>query len=199
MAVKNKNEIEIFYKTHNLSMQEVAKHFNISYRTLAHWVKQEGWEKGEALHVDTIHTPQVVKNSNKVIDIAQARIKNEIKANLGEIAYNVDEIVLNNLLESSTDEILLKAMSVNFIQKNIALCAVLAKDHLLRLASVDNGDGKNSPVIIACAEKVAKIFADMKTNIYGKETTITDSSNIEYEKLTLSELNALINEAQHAG
>ncbi|STP13784.1 hypothetical protein [Helicobacter cinaedi] len=91
-------------------------------------------------------------------------------------------------------------MSVNFIQKNIALCAILAKDHLLRLAHNDNGDPKNSPIFIACAEKVAKIFADMKTQIYGKDTTLLqDQSVVEYEKLTLQELNALIEQEQAQG
>ena len=200
MAIKNKNEIEIFYKTHNLSKQEVAKHFNIPYRTLAYWIKKENWKQGQALSIDEIHNPQVIKNTNRVLNIAEDRIKEQIKTNLGECAFNVDSMILNNLLQSSTDEILLKTMSVNFIQKNIALCAILAKDHLLRLAHNDNGDPKNSPIFIACAEKEAKIFADMKTQIYGKDTTLLqDQSVVEYEKLTLQELNALIEQEQAQG
>lgn len=200
MAIKNKNEIEIFYKTHNLSKQEVAKHFNIPYRTLAYWVKKENWKQGEALSIDEIHNPQVIKNTNRVLNIAEDRIKNQIKANLGECAFNVDSMILNNLLQSSTDEILLQTMSVNFIQKNIALCAILAKDHLLRLAHNDNGSPKNSPIFIACAEKVAKIFADMKTQIYGKDTImLQEQKHIEYEKLSLQELNILIEQELKEG
>ena len=198
MAIKNKNEIEIFYKTHTLSINEVAKHFNIPYRTLAHWVKLGQWQKGEAMECQEINTPEVIKNSNKVLDVAKTKLKEQIKSNLGDVCYKVDNVILNNLLESSTDEILLKTMSINFIQKNIALCAVLAKDQLMRMASFDDGSVKNSPVFIACAEKVAKIFADMKTQIYGKENIaiIDNQASLEYEKLSTYELNALLKELE---
>ena len=41
MAVKNKNEIRVYFETHSQSPKEVAAHFGISYRTLAHWIKND--------------------------------------------------------------------------------------------------------------------------------------------------------------
>lgn len=100
----NKNEIEIFYKTHNLSAKEVAKHFNIPYRTINHWIKKENWIMGVALQNIKIN-PLSTAQSDKIIDITQAKIKNQIKQNLGALAYEVDDLILKNLLDSSTDDI----------------------------------------------------------------------------------------------
>ncbi|STP14305.1 Uncharacterised protein [Helicobacter cinaedi] len=42
-------EIKAYYETHNTKAKEVAKIFNIAYRTLANWIAKEGWEKGAAI------------------------------------------------------------------------------------------------------------------------------------------------------
>lgn len=195
MAIANKNEIEIFYKTHNLSIKEVASHFGISYRTLAHWVKTYGWVAGGAVEsiVET-NNPIVTKGINEVLDVAKVKIKNQIKQNLGSVVSEVDNIVLDNLLESSTDEILTKTMTLNYIQKNIALSAIIAKDRLMRMASTQD-DPKLNPIIIACAEKVAKIFSDMQTSIYGKEIS-SKNTDEEIQNLSLDEINRLLNELE---
>lgn len=194
----NKAEIEIFYKTHDLSIKEVANHFNMPYRTLANWIAKEGWKQGEAIvRIAEVEKPIIQNNTNAVLDIAQVKIKQNIKESLGDVAFKVDEVVLNNLLDSSADEVLLKAMTINYIQKNIALTAVLAKDHLMRLHQETAQDPKLSPIFIQSAEKVAKIFADMKANIYGKEVIQAQSKdNIELEKLSNEELNALLLELE---
>ena len=193
----NKNEIEIFYKTHNLSAKELAKHFNISYRTIAHWIKKEGWVMGEALQnveFDAISSAQ----SDKIIDITQAKLKNQIKHNLGALAYEVDDLILKNLLDSSTDEILLKTMTLNFIQKNMSLGAVIAKDALMKMINSPDLKVKDSPLVIACAEKVVKIFSEMQSQIYGKNINLvsSDNTNQELESLSTSQLAQLIKELE---
>lgn len=119
-------------------------------------------------------------------------MKNAIKERLGDVS-DIDSVILDNLLQSSTDEILLKAMNINFIQKNITLCAVLAKSQLLNLIhSPLASDPKNAPIVISCAEKVSKIFTDMKLQLYGKEVQIS-SSNTDFKNMSNEELEALIN------
>lgn len=190
----NKKEIEIFYKTHNLSIKEVAQHYDIPYRTLAHWVKKEGWESASAIQNITHHRQSLVQDhSDKVLDITQVKMKKQIRENLGDVS-ELDSVILDNLLQSSTDEILLKAMNLNFIQKNITLCAVLAKSHLITLSQSPLAqDPKNAPIVIACAEKVAKIFTDMKLQLYGKEVQIANQNTKNYEMMSNEELEALIN------
>lgn len=190
----NKKEIEIFYKTHNLSIKEVAAHYKIPYRTLAHWVKQEGWESASAIKNITHHRQSLIQDhSDKVLDIAQVKMKKQIRENLGDVS-ELDSVILDNLLQSSTDEILLKAMNLNYIQKNITLCAVLAKSQLLNLTQSPLAqDPKNAPIVITCAEKVAKIFSDMKLQLYGKDTQISNDNAKSYENMSTQELEALIN------
>lgn len=196
MAIKNKKEIEIFYKTHNLSPKETAKHFNISYRTLAHWIAKEGWVQGAALE-NIACSPVSLAKTDKIIDINQAKIKSQIKQNLGSSAYEIDELVLNNLLESSSDELLLKTMNLNFIHKNIALSAVVAKDALMRLLAISSD--KDSPMVIAAAEKVVKIFIDMQSAIYGKNITISNTTESSIDSLSTAELAQLIVELEKEG
>lgn len=192
MAISNKKEIEIFYKTHNMGIKDVAAHFGMSYRTLAHWVKTEGWVAGSAVqNLQSMASPVLNENMNEVIDVAKVKIKREIKQNLGIVVSEVDTMILDNLLESSTDEILTRAMSLNFIQKNIALSAIIAKDRLLRLVR-SSDDPKHDPIVIACAEKVAKIFGDMQGLIYGKNPMLQSSENVE--DLSLEEINKLLSE-----
>lgn len=189
MAISNKSEIEIFYKTHHMSIKDVASHFNVSYRTLAHWVKTEGWVAGCALEGAREEMAQgvVQENLNAVLDIAKVKAKNAIKKELGSVVSDVDSLVLDNLLESSTDEILSKALSLNFIQKNIALAGIIAKDRLLRLVRMSENP-KDDPMIIACAEKVAKIFGDMQQSVYGKNPQIENKQ----EDLSIEEIDRLL-------
>ncbi|MDD6056606.1 MAG: helix-turn-helix domain-containing protein [Helicobacteraceae bacterium] len=195
----NKQEVEIFYKTHNLNIKEVAEHFNISYRTIARWAKKGGWIKGEAIEkIEVLEKKAVQQNNNKVLCIAKETIKEEIKHNLGEVALNIDSVILNNALESSTDALLTNAMNLNYIQKNIALSAILSKDALMRMVA-NSGNPKDDPILIACAEKVAKIFTDLKVSIYGKDAGLlkeNDNLELDIERLSNEELKMLLAKAE---
>ncbi|TSA78776.1 hypothetical protein FNE76_08120, partial [Helicobacter mehlei] len=87
-------------------------------------------------------------------------IKQSIKENLKHI--EIDPIVLECITETSSDELLLKAMNLHFINKNILLAAIIAKDELLKMVRNNLENAKGNPVIIAAAEKVARMFSDLK-------------------------------------
>lgn len=195
MAIANKAEIRAYFETHNESPKEVASHFGISYRTLAHWIKNEGWERARALQgvrAEVVRDDLLQKNLGSVLDAGASKIKRQIRANLGSLAGELDEMILNNLLDSSTDEILLQAMSSKFIQSNVALSTMIAKNELMALMQVKGGSG--DPMVIACAEKVAKMFADMQVLLYGKEPAITklEARQNSLESMSEQELLALI-------
>ncbi|TLD94637.1 hypothetical protein LS71_009290 [Helicobacter jaachi] len=196
MAIHNKKEIEIFYKTHNLSIKEVALHFQMSYRTLAHWVKSEGWQMGSAIeNVQVLKEDIVRKNITKSLQIAKDNIKDEIRHNLGECANELDSLLLDNLLASSTEELLLRVMSLEHIHKNLALLSAVAKDNLLKIAR-DAKNAQERAMVIACAEKVGKMYESLQSAIYGKNLTInsTNSANKRLEDLSNEELESLIRE-----
>lgn len=195
MAIANKAEIRAYFETHNESPKAVASHFGISYRTLAHWIKSESWERARALQgvrAEVVRDELLQKNLGGVLQTGACKIKRQIRANLGTLAGELDEMILNNLLDSSTDEILLQAMSSKFIQSNIALSTIIAKNELMALMQVKGGAG--DPMVIACAEKVAKMFADMQVLLYGKEPAITklEARQNSLESMSEQELLALI-------
>lgn len=195
MAIANKAEIRAYFETHSKSPKEVAAHFGISYRTLAHWIKNESWERARALQgvkAEVVRDELLQKSLGSVIDAGACKIKRQIRANLGTLAGELDEMILNNLLNSSTDEILLQAMSSKFIQSNVALSTIIAKNELMALMQVKGGSG--DPMVIACAEKVAKMFADMQVLLYGKEPAITklEARENTLESMSEQELLALI-------
>lgn len=196
MAHINKNEIRVYFETHSQSPKEVAAHFGISYRTLAHWIKNEGWERAKALQgisAEVVRDDLLQKRLGSVIQTGASKIKSNIRANLGALAGELDEMILNNLLDQSTDEILLKAMSSKFIQSNVALSTMIAKNELMQMLQIKGGKG--DPMVIACAEKVAKMFAEMQVLLYGKEPAITKLEAMEnpIESMSEQELLALIN------
>lgn len=191
--IKNKDEIKLYYQTHSASTKEVAQHFNVSYRTLAHWIKSEGWSKVEVLeNSQTLKNELVQENIHSVLDIAKVKLKNEIRMQVD--TSNLDRDTLYNVLDSSANEMILKALGITFINANIAHAAVLAKDELLKYNTKRMHNDKPDPMFIACAEKVAKIFSDLKTSVYGKTINVENTQENEIEKMSTDELLRILNE-----
>ncbi len=185
--IKNKEEIKLYYQTHDASIKEVAAHFEISYRTLAHWVKSEGWSKVDVLqNPSSLQNPLVQKNIINVLDVTKEKLKREICSQAD--TYSLDTQTLHNVLDSSVNELMLKALGISFINSNIAHAAVLAKDELLKYNTLRLKSDKPDPMFIACAEKVAKIFSDLKTSVYGKNITLESTMQNNVETLSTDEL-----------
>ncbi|TSA80120.1 hypothetical protein FNE76_07625, partial [Helicobacter mehlei] len=56
-------------------------------------------------------------------------------------------------------------------------------------------NAKGNPVIIAAAEKVARMFSDLKISLYGKESLLpTESTQNDYTQMTTQELLKLAND-----
>ncbi|TQR31792.1 hypothetical protein DMB92_05235 [Campylobacter sp. MIT 99-7217] len=164
-----KAEIRFYYETHLDENKEVAKKFNVSYRTLMTWIQKEGWEKGKGVKKvleSDIKQNLIKKEFGTIIDATSEKIKENVKANLGQTYYELNDLVRNNLLDNLSDELLMKAMGINFLQKNMALGALIAKDELTRMLSLRK-EGKGEPLIIAGAEKYVNILATLQKSFYS--------------------------------
>lgn len=64
MAIKNKQEIEHYYKTHLFTLKKVAEHFGVKYATITSWSKNGKWKKGELIGKES--TAKVSKTSKKL-------------------------------------------------------------------------------------------------------------------------------------
>ena len=200
---KLKDEIRLYYETHDDSIKEVSQRFNILYRTLAHWIKKEGWQRAKGLKdvfTTNIKNELVKKEFGTIVDATSEKIKQNIKANLGDSLYNVDELVQKNILDSVSDELLLKAMGVSFLQKNMALGALIAKDELLRMLSLRK-DFKADPVLIACAEKFVSILQSLQKSFYGENQSYLNinalnKTSLDLDKLSEEELLELLSKEE---
>ncbi len=187
--IKNKNEIKIYYETHYIKPKELAKLFNVNYRTLMEWINKEEWQEAKALKAtptEVVKGELLKKEFGTALSLAHKKTKQAIKENLGDDAYLVNELILDNMLDSSTEQLLLEAMNADYIQKNIALSAIIAKDELMKMLRL-RVEGRADPVIIACAEKVNKLFLEMQSALFGKEIK-TESLENNFEELSTEEL-----------
>ena len=192
-----KKEIEIFFKSNNTNLAETSRRFNIPYTTLKTWAKDEGWEAGSAIkNLENTQQEIVKDNFNLITKKAQDRLKQEIINNLGVVAYDVDNIILNSLMNEASEAQLLQAMSLNHINKSLALNASIAKNALLELNATSDGSMQSKMAIVACSEKVSKIFTELKTSLYGKEITITQNVTHDLTEASDAELLEIINKSE---
>ena len=196
MAHKNKDLIKTYYETHNEEAKEVAKRFEIPLRTLNYWILTESWQKASALNgitQEVISKDLVKKEFGTALARESEIIKEKIRYNLGDTAFKVDSMILENMLEDSTEKLLLGAMTLNYIQHNIALSTLIARDELLRLKAKSADTDKPDVMVVASAEKVQKMFLDMKNAMFGKDAlAITNNSEVDFENMSEAELNALL-------
>ena len=196
MAHKNKDLIKAYYETHNEEAKEVAKRFEIPLRTLNYWILTESWQKASALNgitQEVISKDLVKKEFGTALARESEIIKEKIRYNLGDTAFKVDSMILENMLEDSTEKLLLGAMTLNYIQHNIALSTLIARDELLRLKAKSADTDKPDVMVIASAEKVHKMFLDMINAMFGKDAlAITNNSEVDFENMSEAELNALL-------
>ncbi|GAA8345134.1 hypothetical protein KH0155_21270 [Helicobacter pylori] len=109
---------------------------------------------------------------------------------------NLDPIVLEAIAETSSDELILKAMNTAYIKKQILFCAIVARGELIKMikrASLTNNE-KDSANIVVAAEKVSKLFIDAGVSLFGKEQIqVIETSNNNVAQMSMSDLLALVN------
>lgn len=192
--INNKQEIRAYYELNNDKPKAVAEKFHISYRTLMHWIKSEQWQRGKSknvVQIEFLQDDMLKKELGTIKDLKARQIKQSLRENLSENV--LDDIILNNLLDASTDKILLEVMNLDFVQKNIALSALIAKDELMRAVALRK---ENQPdfAIIAGAEKVSKMMNDLGLALFGKTAFEASKESLEndFEKMSENELLKLL-------
>lgn len=198
MAYPNKDEIKLYFELNNEAPKQVAERFKVKYRTLMWWIKSEGWERGKhskAIKPEVVRDEMLQKEHFSLQNATTNKIKNQMRSFIGAQADTINEACLNAMLDEASEKLLLEAMSVNFIQKNIAQAALLAKNEFLELIR-HKQTGKDEPLIIGAAEKLQNMFANLQTAIYGKEPPkafLNVDENTDFSKLSNEELQAIIN------
>ncbi|WP_033758861.1 hypothetical protein [Helicobacter pylori] len=196
------NEIRAMYETLGMSIKELAKKYKMNENYLRYIKTRQAWMKRkitkdlEEKEIKEILGDKLTeKNMDLFLDTKKEEVKEVLKQSLDHL--NLDPIVLEAITETTSDELLLKAMNTAYIKKQILFCAVVARGELIKMikkASLSNNE-KDSANIIVAAEKVSKLFIDAGVSLFGKEQiqVIETSNNNNIAQMNMSDLLALAN------
>ncbi len=196
------NEIRAMYETLGMSIKELAKKYKMNenylryIKTRQNWIKRRITKDLEEKEIKEILGDKLTeKNMDLFLDTKKEEVKEVLKQSLDHL--NLDPIVLEAITETTSDELLLKAMNTAYIKKQILFCAVVARGELIKMikrASLTNNE-KDSANIIVAAEKVSKLFIDAGVSLFGKEQiqVIETNNNNNVAQMNMSDLLALAN------
>lgn len=187
-------EVRAYYETHNISLTELARKFDISQQVIRYHREREKWKT-----IDTEKIQQELTNDLQnpsvytYIGAKKDQTKEKLKSALSHI--DLDPIVLECITESTSEELLLKAMSVHYIKKQILFCAIAARSELIKMIKLSADEEKANTNIIVAAEKVSRLFIDAGISLFGRENIQVRPETTEnnYNQMSTAELLALAN------
>ncbi|WQY81941.1 DNA-binding protein [Helicobacter pylori] len=196
------NEIRAMYETLGMSIRELAQKYKMNenylryIKTRQNWVKRRITKDLEEKEIKEILGDKLTeKNMDLFLDTKKEEVKEVLKQSLDHL--NLDPIVLEAITETTSDELLLKAMNTAYIKKQILFCAVVARGELIKMikrSSLTNNE-KDSANIIVAAEKVSKLFIDAGVSLFGKDQiqVVESHQNTNLAQMNMSDLLALAN------
>ncbi|GAA8767416.1 hypothetical protein BTM119_12700 [Helicobacter pylori] len=196
------NEIRAMYETLGMSIRELVQKYKMNEDNLRYIKKRQNWQKRRITkQLENKEIKEILgnklteKNMDLFLDTKKEEVKETIQQRLEHL--NLDPIVLEAIAETTSEELLLKAMNTAYIKKQILFCAVVARGELIKMikqASLTNNQ-KDSANIIVAAEKVSKLFIDAGVSLFGKEQiqVIEANNNNNIAQMNMSELIALVN------
>lgn len=190
-------EIRAMYETHGMSINALSKKYGVSVNLIRKFKMQDKWEKKKIANeaASILEDKLTTDKMGLFLDTKKEEVKETIKQSLEHL--NLDPIVLEAITETTSDELLLKAMNTAYIKKQILFCAVVARGELIKMikrASLSNNE-KDSANIIVAAEKVSKLFIDAGVSLFGKEQiqVIEANNNNVVAQMNMNDLLVLAN------
>ncbi|WQY64785.1 DNA-binding protein [Helicobacter pylori] len=196
------NEIRAMYETLGMSIRELAKKYKMNENYLRYIKTRQAWMKRKIIKdleekeiKEILGDKLTEKNMDLFLDTKKEEVKEVLKQSLDHL--NLDPIVLEAITETTSDELLLKAMNTAYIKKQILFCAVVARGELIKMikrSSLTNNE-KDSANIIVAAEKVSKLFIDAGVSLFGREQiqVVESHQNTNLAQMNMSDLLALAN------
>ncbi len=193
------NEIRAMYETLGMSIRELAQKYKMNEANLKYIKTRQNWQKRRITkqleEKEILGDKLTEKNMGLFLDTKKEEIKEVLKQSLEKL--DLDPVVVEAIAETSSDELILKAMNAAYIKKQILFCAIVARGELIKMikrASLTNNE-KDSANIIVAAEKVSKLFIDAGVSLFGKEQiqVIETANNNTITQMNMSDLLALAN------
>ncbi len=188
-------EIRAMYETHGMSISALSKKYGVSVSLIRKFKIRDQWEKKKiANEVAVVLKDKMTEEKMSMfLETKKQEIKENLKKSLEHL--DLDPVVMEAITETTSDELILRAMNTAYIKKQILFCAIVARGELIKMIKRAGDKVKDNINIIVAAEKVSKLFIDAGVSLFGKEQiqTIENKENNNYKQMDMSELLALAN------
>ncbi|WP_121292449.1 terminase [Helicobacter pylori] len=188
-------EIRAMYETHGMSIRALSKKYRVSVSLIRKFKIHGKWEKKKIINeaAAVLEDKLTTDKMGLFLDTKKEEIKEVLKQSLENL--DLDPVVVEAIAETSSDELILKAMNTAYIKKQILFCAIVARGELIKMIKKAGNKVKDNINIIVAAEKVSKLFIDAGVSLFGKEQiqAIEINNNNNIAQMDMSELIALAN------
>ncbi|GAA8468378.1 hypothetical protein HpNP74_28390 [Helicobacter pylori] len=194
-------EIRVMYETHGLSINALSKKYGVSVSLIRKFKIRDKWEKKKIINEASVILKDNLTTDKMglFLDTKKQELKENLKKSLEHL--DLDPVVVEAIAETSSDELILKAMNTAYIKKQILFCAIVARGELIKMIKRAGDKVKDNINIIVAAEKVSKLFIDAGVSLFGKEqiqaVEIKESS--DYRQMNITELMELANADDKVG
>ncbi|MGL2517266.1 terminase [Helicobacter pylori] len=189
-------EIRAMYETHGLSINALSKKYGVSVSLIRKFKIRDKWEKKKIINeaAEVLQDKLTIDKMGLFLDTKKQELKENLKKSLDHL--ELDPVVVEAITETSSDELILKAMNTAYIKKQILFCAIVARGELIKMIKRAGDKVKDNINIIVAAEKVSKLFIDAGVSLFGKEqiqAVEINNNHLELKQMGLSDLIALAN------
>ncbi|ANT42852.1 transposase [Helicobacter pylori] len=189
-------EIRAMYETHGFSITALSKKYGVSVSLIRKFKIRDKWEKKRIINEAEVALKDslTIDKMGLFLDTKKQELKENLKKSLEHL--DLDPVVVEAVAETSSDELILKAMNTSYIKKQILFCAIVARGELIKMIKRAGDKVKDNINIIVAAEKVSKLFIDAGFSLFGKEQIQAIEHNNNHVALTqmrISDLMALAN------
>ncbi|WRC94111.1 terminase [Helicobacter pylori] len=189
------NEIRAMYETLGMNINALSKKYGVSVSLIRKFKMRDKWEKKKITNeaAAVLEDKLTTDKMGLFLDTKKEEVKEVLKKSLEHL--DLDPVVVEAISETSSDELILKAMNTAYIKKQILFCAIVARGELIKMIKRAGDKVKDNINIIVAAEKVSKLFIDAGVSLFGKEQiqAIECKENSDYRQMNISELIALAN------
>ncbi len=189
------NEIRAMYETHGFSVAALSKKYKVGVSLIRKFKNRDNWEKNKISNEASVMLKDKLTEEKMglFLDTKKQEIKDALKKSLEHL--DLEPVVMEAIAETSSDELILKAMNTAYIKKQILFCAIVARGELIKMIKRAGDKVKDNINIIVAAEKVSKLFIDAGVSLFGKEQiqVVETKENNNYKQMNMQELIALAN------
>ncbi|WP_187849204.1 terminase [Helicobacter pylori] len=188
-------EIRAMYETHGMSINALSKKYGVSVSLIRKFKIRDKWEKKKITNeaATVLKDNLTIDKMGLFLDTKKQELKENLKKSLEHL--DLDPVVVEAIAETSSDELIFKAMNTAYIKKQILFCAIVARGELIKMIKRAGDKVKDNISIIVAAEKVSKLFIDAGVSLFGKEQiqAVEIKENSDYRQMSIKELMALAN------